>query len=568
MTARRGGTRAERWCATAIGVTLLAAVATAVVPRSAGGRRVAGPAGSSLASAAPGDMVLSPASSSRVSTASLGAALLPILGTTSTTAPPPPPPTSTPERPPANASSFEAETLPGVSIVTDSGASGGQLARGLSVAGPAGVSAGVYRVTVRVRSLQTTRLDVQVAGGMIGSYGTGSTWRVVSAVGRVDDPTQLVGVSAAPGTTAPVDVDWVSLAPVESTYSVRGNRIVTPTGNPLRPRGVNVPGYHTDHTTTDGRLQFPAPQGPYVWAWGVDMVRLSVNQEQWLANCPSDVDGVTMSYRQALARDVADLTRRGILTLIVLSVVERNQATGCQLASQPLLKEMADLRSLELWRGIATEFASNPLVAFDLFNEPHDITPTVWRSGGDVTYTTSGLIPRRKTYRAVGMQSLYDTVRATGATNLVFVSGVNWATEPGVALGLPLDGYGIVLGTHVYCGTCTPWDPHLPSGIDSQNSPQVRSRFPLVVTEAGWQFSQDARYNRAVINWANNRDLGWLAFAFIHPGQYSLVSSWDATFPAGGGVMTKPPSLEGAPVWNSLADTRVARGLAPNPVPE
>jgi len=53
-------------------------------------------------------------------------------------------------------------------------------------------------------------------------------------------------------------------------------------------------------------------------------------------------------------------------------------------------------------------------------NEPHDVSWDVWLSGGVITNKPN----RRRsdpprTYDSVGMQKILDTVRATGAKNLV-----------------------------------------------------------------------------------------------------------------------------------------------------
>jgi hypothetical protein len=230
---------------------------------------------------------------------------------------------------------------------------------------------------------------------------------------------------------------------------------------------------------------------------------------------------------------------------------------------------MADERSPGFWSSVATTFASNPLVVFDLFNEPHDITDDVWRDGGQVSYTTKSPSGLRvvSSFTAVGMQQLYDTVRNTGATNLISVSGPSWAADPRVMVENPIDGYGIVVGSHAYCNACPPVSPQLNPRIDTNNSPAVLARFPFVITEAGWKAPPDGRYNRAVIDWAAERGVGYLLYAFYLPGGYSLVADWNETFDAGG-VLTKPPNSNGVPVWNDLAPTRTERGFEAKPLPE
>ena len=104
--------------------------------------------------------------------------------------------------------------------------------------------------------------------------------------------------------------------------------------------------------------------------------------------------------------------------MFIMLDLHTNALTAC---AAPTQQDMPDAKAVTVWTTLANRYKSNPLVGFDLYNEPHDVSDTVWHSGG--TVTSSGV-----TYQAVGMQTLYNTVRATGATNLVFASGTNWAT--------------------------------------------------------------------------------------------------------------------------------------------
>ena len=134
-------------------------------------------------------------------------------------------------------------------------------------------------------------------------------------------------------------------------------------------------------------------------------------------------------------------------------------------------------------------------------------------------------------------------------------------------LSTPLDGYGIVVGAHSYCETCSGFDPHLSPTIDTKNTSAVLERFPFLITEAGWKGPPDPRYNRALIDWAASKGVGYVMYAFYVPGDYSLVKDWHATFDAGG-VLTKEPNRSGRPVWNDLAAGRTGRGFAAAPLPE
>ena len=116
--------------------------------------------------------------------------------------------------------------------------------------------------------------------------------------------------------------------------------------------------------------------------------------------------------------------------------------------------------STEFWSQVAARFANNPLAAFDLYNEPHDISIEVWLNGG--TVPKYSIFP----YQTTGMQQLNDAVRATGARNLVLVSGNNWANTPPTTL---VRGSNIAYEVHGY--TC----PHSPSPNCDSSDPYRRN---------------------------------------------------------------------------------------------
>lgn len=487
-----------------------------------------------------------------------------------------PPPTFTdrpdaPASPPAGGTLVEGETLTPGTMVKDADARGGAFLRTDGATG-APARAGFHEIIVRARGSAPTRARITVDGQPVAAYTLSGRWRWLRTVVAVTAGGATVGVEseALPdGGPAPeIDVDWLHLGGHEAVFTVAGNDVLDRTGAPTVSRGVTMPGYQAPRVV-GGVLELPPSMAAEQHAWGVTLVRLPLNQEHWLANCPSVKGGVGMGYRAAVDDEVQRLTSRGIMTLLTLTRTERGRSTGCAPASQPEFKEMADTRSVPFWRSVATRFAPNSLVAFDLFNEPHHISDDVWRRGGSVTYEDrSGVLPRKASFQAVGMQTLIDAVRSAGADNLVFVSGTRWAADPRAVLRAPLDGYGIVVAVHTYCHGCPPGT--LNDDLDVVVSEDVMARHAVMISETGWIDPRSSSYNRRIIDWAAARGLGWSIYAWGHPdADYSLLASWaPASFSVGGGATTFEPSRAGAPVWNALADIRVARGFDARPRPE
>jgi hypothetical protein len=477
---------------------------------------------------------------------------------------------NSPIEPPMGGVVWEGEALNGVTVLADAAARSGTFGRTTRASTPAAQAPGTYRLTTRIRAANGARVDLLADDAMTGSYWVGPAWTTVNAVLHLE-PSSTVGVGSwvRNGAAGAFDVDWLHLAPVAESFTTQGNQLLDPAGVAWRLRGINE-GDYQDPQFTDA-IYAPPLEGVQMHAWGVNWVRIGLSQERWLSNCRVIQQNQQTDYRSAVAAVVEDLTSRGILVLLALASTERGQDTGCQ-DTDGVLFEMADTRSIPLWQGVASTFRTNPLVAFDLFNEPHDISDEVWRNGGKVVYGRT-ITGQPKQFSAVGMQALYDTVRGTGATNLVFVSGQRWASDARVLLSMPLQGYGIVAAAHTYCHTC-PWDrPILPTDLDALASPELVARHPFVLTEAGWHYDT-AGFNRQVIDWAESRGLGWGIYAWLRPkadgwpDRYSIVNNRDPILDAGGGVMVRPPSMNGRPVWNSLAPARTARGFDANLMPE
>lgn len=361
------------------------------------------------------------------------------------------------------------------------------------------------------------RATVTVAGDAVGSVELGSSWRsyTVPAVARTSDP---VGLLADHTGTAELR-SW-SWSPGSPGFTARGTRVLDPSGRPFTLRGVN----RNSLESTPRGWYLNARDADAMRDWGVNAVRVQLGQQFWLTgSCRYDAD-----YARRVDAVVRNVTERGMLAVLDLHWSTKGSPCLVLPGQQPMPDEM----SLTFWRQVAARYRSNPLVAFDLYNEPFGVGAETWRNGGWM-----GL------WRAVGMQQLYDAVRSTGARNLVFVSGVRFAYDVRPALVAPLTGFGIVYATHIYCFRCPNTLPHDVDGVVGA----VAARVPVAVTEFGTR-SSSPTYNATLIDWAERRGLGWLAYtwAAARPEDYGLFDDWT----------TYRPNVAGVPVHDALARHR------------
>jgi endoglucanase len=368
-------------------------------------------------------------------------------------------------------------------------------------------------------------VDLGTLGGTI-SYGP-----------AVNDGGQVAGTSSITNDAESHAALWQTSTATGSAIHVVGTQIVDAAGTPLVLRGVDYSGTEymcvqgAPTPSTHGRGIFenwPNPPTPpeVLASWGINAVRLPLNEDCWLGINGVDPSFGGASYRQAVIDYANALVAHGIVPILELS----GSAPGTSLAGfdqQPMPDRD---HSIDFWRELATTFRDDGQVLFDLFNEPfpdgnQDTVAawTCWRDGGSAC---PGL-----TYDAVGMQELVNTVRATGAPNLILLGGVqysrinaNWLSyrpsDPGNNLAASWHLY-----PNAYCPTQACWDTQFQSFV---------SQAAAVATEIGQGGSAPCGVDfldRAML-WLDAHDQGYLAWTWDAWGDcFSLIANWGNTAP-------------------------------------
>jgi endoglucanase len=223
-------------------------------------------------------------------------------------------------------------------------------------------------------------------------------------------------------------------------FTVVGNQIKDPFGRPFVPRGVNLEGLQTYPkgypeglpygSGTDGHPMTLADfQG--MCRWGASIVRLQLADAYWLQSGACAATWNT-DYIGHVEQIVGWITKLGMIALLDLhSGLPNGQPLTC--SGVPDVLSLPDGNAGAFWSSVAGTFAGNPLVAFDLWNEPHAASAAVWQSA---------------------MQPLYDAVRGAGAQNLVFIEGNGGGSDLSVFLTAPVAGVNIVASPHNYPSDC------------------------------------------------------------------------------------------------------------------
>ena len=269
-------------------------------------------------------------------------------------------------------------------------------------------------------------------------------------------------------------------------------------------------------------------------AWHINAIRVPLNEDCWLGINGMAIGGST--YQQAIAGWAQTITDAGMYAILDLhwSAPATLRANG----QEP----MADAdHAPAFWNGVASLFKANGHVIFDLYNEPDPVPYSgsypggfsAWQNAdfacvrdGCAAMSTQGV-----RYQTAGMQSLVDSVRGTGASNLIMVGGIQAAQTITQYLGdagtpgsyLPHDPTGnMAVSTHMYahdaCGDRSCWDGTLAP---------VANRYPLIVGEFG-DVDCSATLTGTLLPWLDSRSISYVGWNWGTTfGCQSLVSNYN-----------------------------------------
>jgi endoglucanase len=241
--------------------------------------------------------------------------------------------------------------------------------------------------------------------------------------------------------------------------AVSGAKIIGADSNPVRLCGVNWGGAHQNGLLPYGLDRLPRSQIiSRIIGWGFNHVRFPfalgtfVNSNGTLKTGLADPAGLTANP------DLESLTPWGVYQQLVADMTAAGLyvITNQHLLFQGWCCSSADGNGLwyngswpsstytAVWNMVATAFAGNPMVGYDLHNEPRPATVN-----GTVLTPTWG-----DNVWATDMQRIYNytagQIRAIDPDALLFCEGLNYAGDLTKAGAYPVTGPGIVYSLHDY----------------------------------------------------------------------------------------------------------------------
>jgi endoglucanase len=364
-------------------------------------------------------------------------------------------------------------------------------------------------------------------------------------------------------------------AAVPLSISIQGNHFVNGAGQTIRLLGVNHPS--SEYACVDGfgynDGHQDAADAAAVASWNANAVRVPLNEDCWLGingqpNSSQDPPSplTAAGYQQSVKDYVAALNAHGLYAILDLHWT----APGAQVAMEQ--QPMPDAHSTDFWNSVASTFKSNPAVVFDVFNEPYD--PTDPRSGDDgnasdaVTWGcwASGTKPDAvgggappvpcftqaydangnptTRYQIVGMQTLVDTIRATGAAQPIMVGGLDYANDltqwadhaPNDPLNQEAASFHNYMGKT--CDNVACWNAEI--APVAANVPVVTGEFDEDnYTEPKCANQTPSTFDSDYMTWADQHGVGYLAWGWWVLSQdekdsagcsaFYLLNSYDGT---------------------------------------
>ena len=304
--------------------------------------------------------------------------------------------------------------------------------------------------------------------------------------------------------------------PATGILHVQGTRIVDATGQPVILRGGQIESPFNNIKGWGGSKQVSATLNSKTFqvmaqVWKMNVLRLPTSNwiyAKYTANYLSELDQVVQEANAAGLYVVLDL--------------HDDAKSGSPYGSNANLPKTEDIA---YWSAIAAHFKNNPMVMYDVYNEPQYTSWDTWTNGG----TNVGGA------QVVSMQALVNAIRSAGGQQIIVV-------EPGAAghqAGTTAESGGwtnfpiadaikdsnVIYSLHVYSNIAQSTQQQ-----DAKWGP-ILNKYPLFYGEwaflpnapggsgankcSGVPHDQASQIVENFLNYMASRDAGWVAWSFL-----------------------------------------------------
>jgi endoglucanase len=366
---------------------------------------------------------------------------------------------------------------------------------------------------------------------------------LASLAGCGGDPNQNSMLAAVPdGGVYPMPTIPKPTTTYPTGLHAVGNQIEDGSGQTIVLHGANRSGteykcVQTAMTIFDG--PFDEASVAAIASWKLNAVRVPLNESCWLGINGSPALSSGTYYKNAISAYVALLHKYGLIPILELHWV----GPGATLATRQQPMPDAD-HALAFWTDVATTYAGDTGVIFEIYNEPYpdsnhdsDAGWTCWRDGCTTNEAVAtGATP--VTYQAAGMTALVAAIRNDAqATNLILLGGLEYSNALSQWLAYaPVDS-NLGAAWHVYSNNAC-----MAESCYDMSPAMVAAAVPLVATEIG-ESDCAGTFITPLMAWLDQHASGYLAWSWnafgpctpssgtSHGSPWSLVSSYNTAVP-------------------------------------
>jgi endoglucanase len=288
-------------------------------------------------------------------------------------------------------------------------------------------------------------------------------------------------------------------------------------GNPVTLRGVNRSG--TEYMCVKGGGIFDGAWGlasiAAIASWKANAVRIPLNETCWLGPQAATQPG-SQGYKATIGQFIGMLHQFHIVPILELHWPAPGTTTA--LYQQPMPD--AD-HSVDFWTDVATTFAADDGVVFELYNEPFPEsncdTPTAWQCWRDGCMSAlmvpnptrpGSTMPSGTFYQSVGMAGLLSAVRAVAPNHLVLLGGIQYSNSLSQWSAYAPSDANIAPAWHVYnfngCKDASCWDG-APAAL--------AATLPIVTTELG-EDDCSGTFVEPLMEWLDGHGASYLAWSW------------------------------------------------------
>lgn len=301
----------------------------------------------------------------------------------------------------------------------------------------------------------------------------------------------------------------------QGVLHVQGSQLIDGQGHPLLLRGAQIAG------PLNYLANWKAGQDPTVLlnpmtfgvirSWNMNALRLPVSG--WYYQDPR--------FLPLLDTIITQANQAGLYVILALFDDAKSGSPYGQGAAVPKAENVT------FWKVMAAHFAGNPMLLFDLFNEPMGLTAQTYLTGGGMFTGSTGEVTT-----SIGFQPLVDAIRSAGAQQIVIASAAIPAGDPSIRI----HDANVMYTQHIYSGIAANnpavWDQQWGSLLGQ--APLFYGEWTVLPNSqipqqcSPYTPANAAPLTQAFLSYMDERQINWTAWQFR---PYALVQDMTSYTP-------------------------------------